>query len=65
MRQYFKKVQLLTYKQIIAIKKFGRVQLQYEDFKLIVKYRGVGNVSEHVYNLVKKHHLLENLRINL
>lgn len=31
-RQYFLKVQLLTYKQIIAIKKFGRVQLQYEDF---------------------------------
>lgn len=30
--------------------------MQYEDFKLIVKYRGVGNVSEHVYNLVKKHH---------
>lgn len=28
----FLKVQLLTYKQIIAIKKFGRVQLQYEDF---------------------------------
>ncbi|AMV81510.1 hypothetical protein SAST42_00318 [Staphylococcus aureus] len=25
-------MQLLTYKQIIAIKKFGRVQLQYEDF---------------------------------
>lgn len=26
------RIRLLTYKQIIAIKKFGRVQLQYEDF---------------------------------